>query len=87
MPVESKFRNALLVFIQREYPSVQSIVDVIVNPNDSRDGIALEDYVVTCMVTRINTTTGIPITEEKECMVNIDEFQKYYKKIQTIRWI
>ncbi len=77
-------------FIKLKTPNLKEVLDVKVKDYDDENGFINEHYVVRCLLNVPNT--NIPINNmldkrEKICLVDKQEFNKWVKGENSVKWI
>jgi len=79
----------LFEFIKLKTPSLEKIIEYSLKDTDDEDGYIGEHYIVKCLLISPSYTSTIPIDTlvERTCLVDRDEFRRWKRKEDSIRWI
>jgi hypothetical protein len=79
----------LFEFIKLKTPSLKSVVDYSLKDYDDEDGAIGEHIIVKCILSVQDTSaTTFAFKEEvRTCLVDRDEFRKWKRKEDSIKWL
>lgn len=84
----------LLDFIRLDEPKTREVIEAKLNEDDDEYGFIGEYYTVKCIVDISDnleyngvTYPGFYTPVEKTCLVDVQEFCKWLRKKEAVRWI
>lgn len=81
-------KEKMYEFIKLKTPELKEVLDVQIKDCDDEDGVIGEHYIVNCVLNMANISTSNEVGDiVKTCLVDKQEFKKWLKKKNSIKWI
>ena len=82
-------KEDLYEFIKLKTPNLKEVLDFSIKKCDDEEGAIGEHYIVRCILLIPDSTSTVftTIESKRTCLVDRQEFQKWKRKEDSIRWV